>query len=118
MDPEEYRLQRMGLTKMEGNDTYLEHEDEQGDKKYLYDELVKSDLLETKPKGTYFEIAENPGDKQYMPCHLMIPVVVLEATIKNSLSSIINDSDVKIEAEYTWAMEEAAEWSQEYLTFD
>ena len=79
---------------------------------------MKSELLENKPKGTYFEIAENPGDKQYIPCHLMIPVVVLEATIKNNLSSIINDQDVKIEAEYTWAMEEAAEWNKEYMTFD
>ena len=102
----------MGLTKLEEGDTYLEHEDEWGDKKHLYDELVKSELLENKPKGTYFEIADNLGDKPYIPCHLMIPVVVLEATIKNNLSSIINDQDVKIEAEYTWAMEEAAEWKK------
>ena len=65
---------------------------------------MDSELLETKPKGTYIEIAENPGDKSYIPCHLMIPVIVFEATIKKKLSSIINDKDIKTEAEYTWAM--------------
>ena len=77
VDQEEVRLQKMGLTKLEGCDTFIEHEDEWREKKYLYDKLVESDLFETKPKGTYFEIAENPGDKHYISCHLMIPVVVL-----------------------------------------
>ena len=122
VDQEEVRLQKMGLTKLEGCDTFLEHEDEWGEKKYLHDELVKSDILETKPKGTYFEIAENPGDKQSIPCHLIIPVVVLQATIKNNLSAnlsqLLDDQDIKIEAEYMWAMEEAADWNKEYMTFD
>ena len=117
MDQEEYRLQQMGLTKLEEGDTFLEHEDEWEEKKYLYDELVKSDLLETKPKGTYFEIAENPGDKLFIPCHLIIPVVVLKATVTDDtpdkLSFGIDEvEDVEIEAEYTWAMEEAADWNK------
>ena len=117
MEPEEIRLQRMGLSKLEEKDTFLEHEDEWGEKKKLYDELVKSELFETKPKGTYFEIAENPGDKAYVPCHLMIPVMIIEATVKNTNKLSTNKSKA-IAAEYTWAMEEAAEWSKEYLTFD
>ena len=32
VDQEEYRLQRMGLTKLEEGDTYLKHADEWGDK--------------------------------------------------------------------------------------
>ena len=117
VDREEIRLQKMGLTKQEACDTFLDHEDKWHEKKYLYDELVKSDLFENKPKGTYFEIAENPGDKLFIPCHLIIPVVVLEATVTSDLD-LFDDDAVELEAENTWAMEEAADWNKEYMTFD
>ena len=44
----------------------------------------------------------------------MIPVVIMEATITNKKIK----HDKAIAEEYTWAMEEAAEWSKEHLTFD
>ena len=50
MEPEEYRLQRMGLSKLEERDTFLEHEDEWSEKKELYDELIKSELFASKPR--------------------------------------------------------------------
>ena len=40
VDKEVQRLRKMGLTKLTKNDTFVEHEDEWGDKKYLFDELV------------------------------------------------------------------------------
>ena len=54
VDKEVQRLRKMGLTKLTKNDTFVEHEDEWGERKYLFDELVKSDLIvqEKKPKGT------------------------------------------------------------------
>ena len=117
-------LRKMDLTKLTKDDTFVEHEDEWASRKYLFDKLVESDLIPegNKPKGTYFEVAENPEDKHYISCHLMIPVVVLEANITNNLnddlSNLLDDQDIKIEAEYTWAVEEAAEWSIEHMTFD
>ena len=117
MEPEEIRLQRMGLSKLEEKDSFLEHEDEWDEKKDIYDELEKSELFKPKPTGAYFEIAENPGDKAYIPCHLPIPVLIIEATIKNTNKLSTNKSKT-IAAEYTWAMEEAAEWCKEYITFN
>ena len=121
VDQEEVRIQKMGLTKLEKDDTFVECNDEWDEKKYIFDKLSGSDLMATKPKGTYFEIAENPGDTQYIPCHLMILVVVLQATIQDNRSVFsidYNDQDITLEAEYTWAMEEAAEWNKEHMTFD
>ena len=115
MDPEDSRLKGMGLSKLEDGDGFLEHEYEWDEKKTLHEELVKSDLFESKPKGTYFEIAENASDKAYIPCHMIIPVLLIEATIPHGHS---DKSPKKIAAEYTWAMEEAAEWSKEYLHYD
>ena len=83
MEPEEIRLQRMGLSKLSEADSFLDHEDEWEAKKEVHDNLVASELFATKPKESYFEIAENPGDKAYIPCHLPIPVLIIGATVKN-----------------------------------
>ena len=63
VEPEDIRLQRMGLSKLEDTDSFIDHEDEWEERKKIYDKLVESELFQTKPKGAYFEIEENPGDK-------------------------------------------------------
>ena len=112
VDQEEIRLQRMGLTKLTAVDTFVEHEEEWDSRNYLHEALKKSDHITNKPAGNYFEIVANPEDNIYVSCHLVIPVVVIKATFKNL------GVNVRMEAEYDWAMEEAAEWSKEYLKFD
>ena len=76
MEPEEIRLQRMGLSKLSEADSFLDHEDE-----------WEADVL------------------------------IIGATVKNPNRLSTNKSKT-ITAEYTWAMEEAAEWCKEYITFD
>ena len=112
VDQEEIRLQRMGLTKLTKDDTFIEHEEEWDSRNYLHEALKKSDHITNKPAGNYFEIVANPEDNIHVSCHLVIPVVVIKAIFENL------GVDVRMEAEYDWAMEEAAEWSKEYLAFD
>ena len=74
-------------------------------------------MLVSKPKlnstgGEPFEVAENPGDKDYVPCHLPIQILFISATYKKRTS--LNPTEIP--KEYTWAMEEAAEWCKEYIT--
>ena len=114
-ETEEIRLQRMGLSKLGETDRFLDEEDWE-EKNTLFEELKKSELLEKKPTTAPFEVVENPGDKDYIPCHLPIPVLKIVGTVINKLSS--SNKYKNITAEYTWAMEEAAEWCKEYITFD
>ena len=79
IEPDEIRLQRMGLSKLSETDSFLDHEDEFDKKKELHEYLVASDLLATKPKAPFFEIEENPGDKSYIACHLPIPILIISA---------------------------------------
>ena len=117
MELEETRLQRMGLSKLGDADSFIAHEEEWDEKKELYDHLMGSELLENKPKTTPFEIAENLGGKDYIPCHLPIPNLIINATIKNP-NRLSSNRTKTLTNEYTWAMEEAAEWCKEYITFD
>ena len=80
VEPEDIRLQRMGLSKLEGADGFIDHEDEWDERKKMNDNLVASELFATKPKDPYFEIEENPGDKVYISCHLPIPGLIISAT--------------------------------------
>ena len=114
-ESEEIRLQRMGLSKLGEADDFIDHEEEWDEKKKLYDFLMASEIMATKPKTIPFEVAENPGDKDYIPCHLPIPILIISATIKNRLSLRTTKT---LANEYIWAMEEAAEWCKEYITFD
>ena len=108
VEPEEIRLQRMGLSKLEEKDSFIDHEDEWEARKEIHDKLVESELFETKPRGAYFEIEENPGDKVYISCHLPISVLIIGATVKNQ-NKLSTNKTKTIAEEYTWAMEEAAE---------
>ena len=100
VDQEEIRLQRMALTKLTKDDTFVEHKEEWDSRNYLHDALKKSDHIKNKPAGNYFEIVANPEDNIYVSCHLVIPVVVIKAFFKNL------GVKVRIEAEYDWAMED------------
>ena len=116
-DTEEIRIQRMGLVKVPTSATDLIVDDEDYTKKNeLYEALRDSEILEKKPITAPFEIAENPGDKDYIPCHLPVPILKIEGTILKPLSK--TNKVTKVPAQYTWAMEEAAEWCKEYITFD
>ena len=81
VDREESRLKGMDLTKLNGKDTFVHHEEEWDSRNYIHDKLKNSDLIAKKPIGNYFEIVENPEDKVYVSCHLIVPVVVTQATI-------------------------------------
>ena len=115
MDPDDNRLQGMGLTRLEEWDSFLENEHEWKERKTYYDELVKPALFDVKPKGVYFEIEEDKSEKATIPCNLVIPGLQIEATIPNGHS---DNSPKKITAEYTWAMAEAAEWSKKQLHYE
>ena len=115
IDPDDNRLQGMGLVRLEDGDRFIENEYEWKERKTLYDALVKTDLFDVKPKGVYFEVAEDKSEKANIPCNLVIPVLLIEATIPGGLS---DKSPKKIAAEYTWAMAEAAEWSKEQLHYE
>ena len=116
-EPDEIRLQRMGLSRLAAEDSFLDHEDDFDKKAEIHRFLEASESLgfDTKPKKPFFEIEENPGDKSYVACHLPIPVLVIITTVKKktSLNKVEN-----IPEKYTWAMEEAAEWCKLHLTFD
>ena len=74
-DPDEARLQRMDLTKLEEEDSSLDHEDDFDQKEQCYKGLLASTIIEDKDKPKqkpFFEIATNPGDKVYTSCHLPI----------------------------------------------
>ena len=120
-EPDEAHLQRMDLSKLGELVSYLDHEDDFDDKSRSHVGLVASENLgmmpedTVKPKQPFFEIVENPGDKSYVSCHLPIPVLVISATVKKKTSITKFDN---IAEEYTWAMEEAAEWCKLHLTFD
>ena len=87
-EPDEARLQRMDLSKLEELDSYLDHEDDFDKKSEAHVGLVASERLgfDTKPKQPFFEIVENPGDKSYVSCHLPIPVLIISATVKRKTS--------------------------------
>ena len=116
-EPDEARLQRMDLSILQERDSYLDHEDDFDKKSKAHAGLMTSeDLGMIKPKeGPYFEIETNPGDKFYVSCHLPVPVLIINARCKKKTSLTKFDN---LEEEYTWAMEEAAEWCKLHLTYD
>ena len=116
-ETEEIRIQRMGLAQLPEVTTYLIVDDEDyTQKNTLFESLKESTIVEKKPTKALFEIAENPGDKDYIPCHLPVPVLRIEGTILNKLS--VSNKIKKVDPHHTWAMEEAAKWCKEYITFD
>ena len=117
-DPDEARLQRMDLTTLEEEDSFLDHEDDFTDKTNCFNGLIASTIIEDKNKPKqrpFFEIVTNPGDKVYVSCHLPIPVLILSGQAKRKTS--LNKVDT-LEEEYLWAMEEAKEWCQLHMTYD
>ena len=71
----------MNLTKLRKDDTFVEH-DEWSSRDYLHNELKNSDLHNISCNDSFFETSEYTGKILSIPCHLIIPVVVLQATIK------------------------------------
>ena len=117
VDKEGSRLLRMGLTKLTKDDTFLEHEEEWDEREFLYEALRGSRLVDKKPAGNFFEIAAPTDDKVYVSCHLTVPILSIKAQAwQNNMDG--TPVKLELEAEYDWAMEEAAEWSKEYLKFD
>ena len=112
VDKEDAHLQRMGLTKLTKDDTFVEHEEEWRERSHLQNALKASNLVEKKPAGNFFEISATPEDKVYVSCHLAVPVLVINA------ETLLGGVKIELEHEHDWAMEEAAEWNKEYLTFD
>ena len=80
VDREESRLNQMNLTKLAAKDLFLPQEDDWDSRSYVHNELKNSTFIAEKPVGNYFEIEENPEDKAYVSCHLMIPVVITQAS--------------------------------------
>ena len=89
VDKEDAQLQRMGLTKLNEVDTFVEHEEEWDCRKGLQDALKASDLMDKKPVGNFFETSATPDDKAYVSCHLIVPIVVINAEAwRNSADSV------------------------------
>ena len=81
VDKGDAHLQRMGLTKLNKDDTFVEHEDEWRERVYLQNQIKASNLIDKKPVGNLFETSETPEDKIYVSCQLTVPIVVIEAKI-------------------------------------
>ena len=119
VDKGDAHLQRMGLTKLNKDDTFVEHDDEWEERVHLQNKIKASNLIDKKPVGNLFETSETPEDKVYVSCHLTVPIVVIQAEISAQTYPNIEESETAtIAAQHDWAMEEAAEWSREYLTSD
>ena len=83
---------KMNLTKLTGEDTFVEH-DEWSSRDYLHDKLKNSDLHDISCKDSFFEVSEYTGDILSIPCHLIVPVVVLQATIEKDFNLFTSDED-------------------------
>ena len=117
VDKEDARLQRMGLTKLTERDTFVEHEEEWGVRSHLQEALKASNLMDKKPVGNFFETSATPDDRAYVSCHLPVPIVAIKAEAWRTGADGV-PVKLELDSEYDWAMEEAAEWSREYLTVD
>ena len=117
VDKGDAHLQRMGLTKLTKDDTFVEHEEEWEERVHLQNKLKASNLIDKKPVGNLFETSETPDNKVYVSCHLAIPIVVINADAWPNREEGVNGI-ITVDPQYDWAMEEAAEWSREYLTSD
>ena len=116
VDKGDAHLQRMGLTKLGKDDKFIEHDDDWGTRSSLQDAIRESNLVERKPMGNLFEISETPDNKLYVPCHLLVPILRIKGDYCEEDKVLRGIIDV--EEQHDWAMEEAAEWSREYLTSD
>ena len=83
----------MNLTKLTAKDLFLHHEDDWDSRSFVHNELKNSNFIAKKPVGDYFEIEENPEDKEYISCHLMIPVVVTQASPFISQSAFLESEE-------------------------
>ena len=93
VDREEARLKEMGLTKLNEKDLFLTHDDDWESRGTLHNDLKNSNLITKKPFGNYFEFEENSEDKEYIPCHLMIPVVVIKTKTLVSQSAFLESEE-------------------------
>ena len=79
VDKGDAHLQRMGLTKLTKDDTFVEHDDEWEERVHLQNKIKTSNLIDKKPVGNLFETSETPDNKVYVSCHLTVPIMVISA---------------------------------------
>ena len=109
------RLQGIELVKLEEGDAHLENRYAWEDRKKAHDALKDSNLLENKPGHPVFFEFEKTSAAGKLRCNLVIPIVKIRATIPGQHS---NGEAFNTDEEFTWAMDEAAEWSKKQLFYE
>ena len=112
MDTDENQLQGMDLVQRGPNDSKLENEFDWDERNSIHTELENSTLVENRPShNKFFERAEQTTLSN-IRCNLAVPVLKLSAVV---IRGNTDGTNKRIQAEYTWAMIEAAEWSKKQL---
>ena len=65
VDKGDTHLKRMGLTKLNKDDSFIEHDDMWRERADLQTQIKASNLIEKKPGVNLFEISETPDNKIY-----------------------------------------------------
>ena len=111
MEPDDNQLQGMDLVKRGPNDSKLENKFDWCERDSIHNELESSTLVENRPShNKFFERAEQTTLSN-ITCNLAVSVLKFTAVV---IRGNTDGTNKRIQAEYTWAMIEAAEWNKKY----